>query len=97
MSGPPRAFFRIEWLEGFGWPECTRTEHTSRNYTRVEDAARQLAAIRRFPDHHTFIRAWIGRVEWEGLSEGALDEVLRAIEEVHDDDDDPRGAGDPAE
>jgi hypothetical protein len=94
---PPEAFFRIEWDEGFGFPTVERRERTSRNFTTMQAAARQLASIQAWPDHHRFVAAWIGTTTWEPLSKEALEAALEALQESNDDDcDDPSGAGDPA-
>ena len=61
---PPRVLFRVEYMEGFGWPKRTRQERTKRTYESREDAARMVATIEALPSHHELIAVWQGTVDW---------------------------------
>jgi hypothetical protein len=76
---PPATFWRVEWDQGFGWPECTRRERTSRNFTSLDAAVRQILTLLHQPDHHRLVGVWQGRAEWRPIS---TDERLALIEEV---------------
>jgi len=60
----PRMLYRVEWLEGFGWPECTRKERTHRTYTNPDDARSMVATIRALPSHHELIGIWQTSTDW---------------------------------
>lgn len=51
----PRELYVVRFIEGYGWPECTRRTHKSRKYERLEDVARAVAALAKFPTHHTLL------------------------------------------
>jgi hypothetical protein len=87
---PPDRLYRVEWDEGFGWPDCERRERTSRNFSTLESAARQLRAISALPTHHRLVGTYFGRVEWEELPIETIETELARIEEQESAcDDDP--------
>ena len=90
---PPPSFFRVEWDEGFGWPECTRQERTSRNFTTIAAAVRHILTLRELPSHHRLVSFWIGHTDWTRLTD---DEREALIEEVSSGwDNDEGGDGGP--
>lgn len=60
----PKTLYRVVWLEGFGWPECTRRELRQRNYGSARVAAEQVASIRLWPDHHVLVGVWLTNTAW---------------------------------
>jgi len=74
----PPTLFRVEWYEGFGWPECERRERTHRTYESLEAAMRMVDTIRSLPDHHALIGVWRTDTEWQHLTLEDTDDDERA-------------------
>lgn len=76
---PPATFWRVEWDEGYGWPDCTHRERTARNFTTVAAAVRQILTLRQWPDHHRLVSVWTGRAEWTRLTDDERDALIEEV------------------
>lgn len=61
---PPDRMFRVEFMEGFGFPKCTRRERTKRNFETAEDCARFVATLRALPSHHEVLGVYETGTSW---------------------------------
>lgn len=70
----PGTLYRVEYLEGFGWPERTRQERTKRTYDTADSAARMVDTIQALPSHHRLLHVYRGRVRWTEINADDLRE-----------------------
>jgi hypothetical protein len=61
---PPKVLHRVEWTQGYGFPEVYKWEQTHRTYDTAGDAQRQVAHLFAMPSHHRNVRAWFTQVTW---------------------------------
>lgn len=73
MPDLPRRLWRVEWRQGYGWPDVTRHENTARNFTTPLNAARQVANILAWPSHHELIGVFVS--DPIGWSDFPLDQL----------------------
>lgn len=63
----PKRLWRVEYLEGFGWPICTRREHARRTFTSAQHAADFVATLDRWPEHHRLLGVWTTDTDWHAV------------------------------
>lgn len=71
----PTRMFRVEFMQGFGYPDCVHRSETKRNFEDAGDAARLVADIQAMPSHHVLLGVYETRVMWEGVPPGVLPDV----------------------
>lgn len=69
MSDRPKVLYRVEFMEGFGFPECDRQERTKRTYENARDATAMVAEIKRHPDHHRLLGVYKCSPHWEKVTD----------------------------
>lgn len=59
-----KQLWRVEWMEGQGFPERTEQHRTSRKFERGADARRMVETIEAMPSHHKLIGVAVTDVAW---------------------------------
>jgi hypothetical protein len=68
----PKYLYRVVWEEGFGWPDCTHTMRTHRNFDSAQKAAEQVTVIRQWPHHHQLVGIFVTETGWESIQAETL-------------------------
>lgn len=68
----PERLYRVVFDQGYGYPVPYKRERTQRTYATAEQAARQVAIIAEWPQHHRLVGVYTTPCEWESVD---LDEL----------------------
>lgn len=68
----PRRIWRVEFSEGFGYPEPYKRELSKRTYETAADAAQMVRSIAAHPTHHDLVGVWTTPCDWEPVDPAGL-------------------------